>query len=117
MTTGTDLTQRQCEPCNTNVPSLSEPEIQAHMTALDSAWQLSANHDSIERHYRVKGFAKAVYLANLAAWLADQEGHHPDISFGWGYCTLVFTTHDTHGLTLNDFICAQKMDKLTAQHD
>jgi len=61
-----------------------------------------------------KGYAKAVYHANLAAWLADREGHHPDVAFGWGYCEVTFTTHDLNGLSENDFICAAKLDRLLA---
>jgi 4a-hydroxytetrahydrobiopterin dehydratase len=59
---------------------------------------------------QVKGYAKAVYLANLGAFLADQAGHHPDVSFGWGYCKVRFTTHAAGGLTEGDVICAAKFD-------
>ena len=37
-------------------------------------------------------------MANLAAWLGNKQGHHPDIAFGWGYCTVTFTTHEAGGL-------------------
>jgi len=109
----TDLTNTPCLACNGDVPLLSELEVQTQMAALDENWQLTASNTTIKRKYNVKGFAKAVYLANLAAFLADREGHHPDLEFGWGYCTVSFTTHDAGGLTMNDFICAQKLDTLT----
>ena len=44
--------------------------------------------------------------------LAEAEGHHPDISFGWGYCTVVFYTHKIKGLHENDFIMAAKVNEL-----
>lgn len=69
---------------------------------------------ALKRRLTFKGFAKAVYTANLAAFLADREGHHPDISFGWGYCDILYTTHDIGGLSENDFICAAKFDRLLA---
>jgi len=43
---------------------------------------------------------------------AEAEGHHPDISFGWGYCRVVFYTHKIKGLHENDFIMAAKVNAL-----
>ena len=57
---------------------------------------------------------KAVEMANLAAWLGNKQGHHPDITFGYGYCDVTFTTHAAGGLTENDFICAARLDALVA---
>jgi 4a-hydroxytetrahydrobiopterin dehydratase len=53
-------------------------------------------------------------MANMIAWLGDRQGHHPDIAFGWGYCSVSFTTHEIDGLSNNDFICAAKLDQITA---
>ena len=53
-------------------------------------------------------------LANLAAWHGDKQGHHPDVAFGWGYCSISYTTHEIGGLSENDFICAAKLDALVA---
>ncbi len=60
----------------------------------------------------MKGYAPAHMLANAAAFLAEREGHHPDISFGWGWCEVTFWTHTVGGLSDNDFICAAKLDAL-----
>ena len=79
---------------------------------LHADWALGENAGSLTRRLEFKGFAKAVYHANLAAFLADQEGHHPDVAFGWGYCEVTFTTHEADGLTDNDFICAAKFDRM-----
>lgn len=77
-------------------------------------WALSDDATAITRRFTFKGFAKAVEMANLAAWLGNKQGHHPDIAFGWGYCTVTFTTHEAGGLTDNDFICAARLDALVA---
>ncbi len=115
MTHSTPLFERACLPCSGCIPPLTQPEVQENLALLHTNWLLENEHKVITRRYTVKGFAKAVYLANLTAFLADQEGHHPDVEFGWGYCAVSFTTHDSGGLTINDFICAQKLDKLTAE--
>ena len=44
--------------------------------------------------------------------LAEEQGHHPDISFGGGYCNVVLYTHKIKGLHENDFIMAAKIDRL-----
>lgn len=90
---------------------LDEDEITARLVPL-GGWRLEGG--TLRRRFTFNGFAKAVEMANLAAWLGNKQGHHPDISFGWGYCEVAFTTHDAGGLTDADFICAAKLDALVA---
>jgi 4a-hydroxytetrahydrobiopterin dehydratase len=73
---------------------------------------LSDDGRAITRRFDFKGFAKAVEMANLAAWLGNRHNHHPDVAFGWGYCQVSFTTHDAGGLTDADFACAAHLDAL-----
>jgi 4a-hydroxytetrahydrobiopterin dehydratase len=110
----TDLNQKTCVPCKGGIAPLAIKDARAMMQSLHTDWQLDATNGTLTRRLEFKGFAKAVYAANLAAYLGDAEGHHPDIAFGWGYCQVVFTTHDAHGLTENDFICAAKFDAMLA---
>ncbi|HGG06145.1 MAG TPA: 4a-hydroxytetrahydrobiopterin dehydratase [Aliiroseovarius sp.] len=111
----TDLSNKTCVPCEGGVPALAASDAKALMSQLDSGWELDmSGGGALKRRLTFKGFAKAVYTANLAAFLADREGHHPDISFGWGYCDILYTTHDIGGLSENDFICAAKFDRLLA---
>ena len=53
-------------------------------------------------------------FVNAVAWIAHREDHHPDVAFGYDRCTLRFATHAVGGLSLNDFICAAKVDALNA---
>jgi 4a-hydroxytetrahydrobiopterin dehydratase len=111
MTDTCDLSDRDCVPCKGGVPPLDTAEAAALLAQLDG-WRIDGT--SLVKRLTFKGFAKATYHANLAAFLGDKEGHHPDISFGWGYCQVIFTTHEAGGLTENDFICAAKFDRLCA---
>ena len=45
--------------------------------------------------------------------ISEEEGHHPDIMFGWGYVKINITTHAIEGLSENDFILAAKIDEKT----
>ncbi|MBV0891746.1 4a-hydroxytetrahydrobiopterin dehydratase [Paracoccus sp. Z118] len=92
---------------------MGRAEAEAALAGLEG-WALSPDAAAISRRWEVKGFARAVQMANLAAWLGERQGHHPDIRFGWGYCEVTFTTHAAGGLTENDLICAAKLNAIDA---
>ena len=48
------------------------------------------------------------------AWLDRQhaEDHHPDLLVDYNRCTVRFNTHSVGGISINDFICAAKVDAL-----
>ena len=74
-------------------------------------WSLSDDGTRIERRFPFDDFAKAQAFVNEVGDLAEEEGHHPDIAFGWGYANVVFYTHKIKGLHENDFIMAAKVDR------
>ena len=51
-------------------------------------------------------------FVNALAHIANTEDHHPDLSVGYNYCHVTFSTHSIGGLSENDFICAAKLDRL-----
>lgn len=110
--TGNTLSTRRCAPCNGELQPLDASQLLELYRQLDPSWSIANDRKSLTRRFEFTGFAKAVYLANLCTWLADREGHHPDIAFGWGYCQVTLTTHDIDGLSENDFIWAAQLDGL-----
>ena len=66
----------------------------------------------ISRTYQFKDFLAAMRFVNAVAKCAEQAGHHPDIEIQWNLVTLGLTTHDTGGLSENDFALAEKLDRL-----
>ena len=108
-----NLADKTCEPCAGGIAPFDAATARDHVARLTD-WTLSDDATQITRRFSFKGFAKAVEMANLAAWLGNKQGHHPDITFGWGYCEVAFTTHAAKGLTENDFICAARLDSLVA---
>ena len=92
--------------------ALTPDEIDSRLASLDDHWTLVEEGRALVREVAVKGFAKAVYVANLAAFHADRERHHPDVSFGVGYCRVRYTTHDVGGLSELDFASASAFDRL-----
>jgi pterin-4a-carbinolamine dehydratase len=66
----------------------------------------------IERTFRFRSFREAGAFVQKIGELAEAEGHHPDISFGWGYATVGLQTKKIKGLHENDFIMATKIDQI-----
>ena len=85
---------------------------QALLANLHQDWVLNESADKLQRKYTFKNFAKTMFFVNAVAHIADQQFHHPDIQFGYNYCTGEYSTHSVNGLTANDFICAAMVDKL-----
>ncbi len=93
---------------------LSPDQAHAALAQLDPAWRLSADGSALLRDFQVKSYAKAVHLANLCAWLADQQDHHPDLSLGYGTLSLSLTSHDLGGLSARDVRWARRLDAIMA---
>ena len=51
-------------------------------------------------------------FVNRLAALAERKDHHPDLKVGYGYCEVLFTTHDAGGLTALDAECARETQRL-----
>ena len=100
--------------CSANPPKLSTDDLANLRASLHPDWQTSEDDNSISRHFTFKGFAKANLTANTAAFLSDQTGHHADIAFGWGCCTVTHTTYEADRLSEADFTCAEKLDAMLA---
>jgi len=77
-----------------------------------SGWTLEEEAKGIRREFRFRNFAEAMLFARQVGEIAEAEGHHPDLSIGWGYCTVRFRTHSIKGLHENDFIMAAKVNRL-----
>lgn len=105
-----ELTERSCAACDGWAPVLSDDQVAALQAKLHPDWNYDRDAQTLTRSFAFKGFAKAVYTANLAAYLGDREGHHADVAFGWGYCRVTYTSHEVGRLSENDFICAAKLD-------
>lgn len=104
------LTEKKCTPCQGGVAPLDRTQAEAYLRETPG-WLLSADATRIEGDYRFKNFAQALAFVNAAGEIAETEGHHPDICFGWGYCKIVLYTHKIKGLHENDFIMAAKFNQ------
>ena len=105
------LAEKTCTPCRGGIPPLTHEEAE-RFRAQASDWELRDDAHRIERTFRFRNFREAVAFVQEIGELAEAEGHHPDISFGWGYATVRLQTKKIKGLHENDFIMASKIDRI-----
>ena len=105
----TALAEKTCTPCRGGVPPLTAEEAEGYRAQAPD-WSLLDDATQIERRFRFKDFREAFAFVARAAELAEAEGHHPDIAFGWGYATVSLRTKKIKGLHENDLIMAAKLD-------
>ncbi|MEM9058123.1 MAG: 4a-hydroxytetrahydrobiopterin dehydratase [Pseudomonadota bacterium] len=109
-----DLTERRCKPCEGGMPALTADEAAGYLEQLEDGWSISDDGKEIRRDFQFHNFYRSMAFTNAVAWVANKEGHHPDLEVGYGHCLVRYTTHAIGGLSENDFICAAKIDALLA---
>jgi 4a-hydroxytetrahydrobiopterin dehydratase len=109
-----DLLNKKCVPCEGGAIPFDISEIHKYQKKVDG-WNIVKNETNIfmlEKKFIFKNFSESQNFVNGVGKISEAEGHHPDISFGWGYAKINITTHAIEGLSENDFILAAKIDKI-----
>ena len=106
----TDLASKSCVTCRGDVPPLKGEEL-GRLAAQVPGWEVVEEHH-LRRKFRFKNFREALGFVNRVGEMAEEQGHHPDIGFGWGYAEVSVWTHKIDGLTESDFVFAAKVDAL-----
>lgn len=107
------LADKTCTPCRGGMPPMTLEEARQYAGQAPK-WELAEKATRLKRTFRFGDFKEALDFVNGIGALAEDEGHHPDICFGWGYCTVELFTHKIKGLHENDFIMAAKINQLAA---
>src|SRR3989344_8928933 len=107
-----DLASKHCVPCEGGMPPATKEEAEILIQKVND-WKLSGDAKHISKEFKFKDFLGAMGFANKITAIAEEEGHHPDLSIGWGRVGVELTTHAIKGLSENDFILAAKIDQLT----
>ena len=109
-----DLSKKKCVACDGKTPPFNTSEIHKYLKKVDG-WDVK--DDGTKSFYLIKefkfnNFQESQNFVNSVGSIAEEENHHPDISFGWGYCNVKIFTHAIKGLAESDFILAAKIDKI-----
>ena len=97
--------------CRAGAPRLSAAERQQRLGALQG-WEDGDTH--LSKTFRFANYYETMAFVNAVAYIAHREDHHPDLSVHYDRVVVVYSTHAAGGVTLNDCICAAKVEALGA---
>ena len=109
-----ELYKKKCVACDGNTIPFDTSEIHKYLKKVDG-WDVKSSEQKnfyLEKNFKFQNFIKSQEFVNRVGLIAEQEGHHPDIYFGWGYAKVKIFTHAIKGLAESDFILAAKLDQL-----
>jgi 4a-hydroxytetrahydrobiopterin dehydratase len=104
----TNLAQQHCQPLEGQAP-MSADEVAARL-AQAPGWTFVDG--AVQKRYDFADYHRTMAFVNAVAWVAHSEDHHPDMAVSYNRCTVRFSTHSVGGISINDFICAAKLDAL-----
>jgi 4a-hydroxytetrahydrobiopterin dehydratase len=106
------LASERCEVCRPGMPHLDDDEVAGMIGDVHDDWEVKGGHVSLRRRVKTPDFGASMALAVRIGFIAETEGHHPDLHVHWGRLVIDITTHAAKGLTRNDFILAAKVDEI-----
>ena len=105
-----DLVSQHCSQLADTDSALGGDETSVLLQQLDPLWQLNQPQKSISYSYAFKNYYQTMAFVNVIAQIAHQQDHHPDLLVNYNRCTVTYSTHSVGGLSINDFICAAKIN-------
>ena len=108
------LSNKKCIPCRGDIPGFNITEIHKYLKMVDG-WEVKSDENNIYyliKEFKFNNFSRSQDFVNKVGNIAEKEGHHPDIWFGWGYAKIKIFTHAIKGLHESDFILAAKVDEI-----
>ncbi len=114
--TTNELLERHCTP---QVDALAAAEVAALLNAVPE-WH--AENHRIVRTFAFQDYHETLAFINAIAYVIHAEDHHPELVVTYNRCVVKFDTHSVKqadgtagGLSVNDFICAAKVDAIFSQ--
>ena len=109
------LADKKCVPCSGEIPPMASERAEKLLEELSEGWALQENASKLSKTFKFKNFKRAFEFVSLIADISEEEGHHPNIYFSWGFVQLDISTHEINGLAEADFILAAKADRALAE--
>jgi 4a-hydroxytetrahydrobiopterin dehydratase len=107
----TDLLNERSKELPKGTPALSKGDVEK-LLAQVTGYELTADGKRITRAYGFDNFHQTMEFVNALAYVVHKEDHHPDLEVSYKTCRVTYWTHTVGGLSLNDFICAAKINAL-----
>ncbi len=95
--------------CRLGAPLLPRAELAKLLTTLPG-WTHADK--ALHKSFAFVDYYRTMAFVNAVAFVAHRQDHHPDLSVHYNRVDVVYSTHDAGGVTLNDCICAAKVESL-----
>ncbi|MGH8114269.1 MAG: 4a-hydroxytetrahydrobiopterin dehydratase [Rhodanobacteraceae bacterium] len=106
-----ELAALDCEPRKGKEHALDDARVQI-LLALLPGWSSASDGKSIFKTFKFANFYETLGFVNAVGWMANRQDHHPDLEVGYNRCVVHWSTHDAGGLSMNDFICAARVETI-----
>ena len=110
-----DLKNKKCIPCTGEIPAFSKQDISEYIDKIRN-WNVKQKKEGyyfLSKEFKFDNFVNSLSFINKVSEIAENENHHPDLEFGWGYARITIFTHAINGLAESDFILAAKIDEIS----
>jgi 4a-hydroxytetrahydrobiopterin dehydratase len=99
--------------CVEGAAALDQAQIDALLPQVPR-WSIDGG--KLRGDFKFRDYHETIRFVNSLAEMVHQENHHPALSVTYQHCVVLYNTHSAGGaISLNDFICAAKADKVYAQ--
>ena len=106
------LADEQCAALSSDAVAASQRELDSLKSQVPGWTVVNDGMDKLERSYTFESFAEALAFTDRVGAVAEEQGHHPQLTTEWGRTTVRWWTHVVGGLHRNDFVMAAKSDAL-----
>ena len=107
-----ELALRHCSPLRGAEYRLGVDVVHDHLQLLPD-WKLLEDGRAISKTFKFDDYYRTLAFVNAAAFIAHRQDHHPDLGVHYDRVVVRFSTHDVGGLSINDFISAAKLERLS----
>ncbi|HHJ35150.1 MAG TPA: 4a-hydroxytetrahydrobiopterin dehydratase [Gammaproteobacteria bacterium] len=105
-----ELSSKQCTESPGDGSALGQDETEELLSSLEPRWQLGEERKSISFTFTFDNYYQTMAFVNVVAQIAHQQNHHPELLISYRQCNIRYSTHSVGGLSVNDFICAAKIN-------
>ena len=95
--------------CRPGRGRLADDELRLRLASLPG-WTHAG--ERIEKTFHFSAYGGTIAFVNAVAAIAQREDHHPELSVHYDRCVVSWSTHSARAVTLNDCICAAKVDSI-----
>ena len=90
-------------------PAMADEQV-ARYLAHAPGWLLVDG--AIQKQFEFADYHRTLAFVNALAFVAHRQDHHPELLVTYSRCTVRLNTHSVGGISINDFICAARVDAL-----